>query len=265
MEEILAVVVLYKQRLEETNAWKSLLRHCSHVYVYDNSPASFHSSPDPLSTLDPQLSTLSRLSRYVEDPTNPGLSRAYNEAAIYAAAKGIRWLLITDQDTLFPENALEIYRRNFEQHTNLSMFLPKVRIADSNYLSPVRMRCYQARPAKTTPEGVIPLKKYAVINSGILVSTDTFLACGGYNEKVFLDFSDYQFIERYAEKYPEAYVIDMEIRQDFSNLSDSREQKLARYRLFRRSLRSYETRRPFGRLQLRLIALKRYLRLHLLP
>lgn len=259
-EEILAVVVLYKQRLEETNAWKSLLRHCSHVYVYDNSPASFHSSHlSRPSTLNP------RLSQYVEDPTNPGLSKAYNEAARYAAAKGIRWLLITDQDTLFPENALEIYCRNSEQHTKLSMFLPKVRIADGNFLSPVRMRCYQARPAKTTPEGVIPLKKYAVINSGILVSTDTFLACGGYNEKVFLDFSDYQFIERYAEKYPEAFVIDMEIRQDFSNLSDSREQKLARYRLFRRSLRGYETRRPFGRLQLRLIALKRYLRLHLLP
>lgn len=250
---ILIVTVIFNQKLKDTNVWKTLLskRQCCHAFIYDNSPSGLNSC---IGNLPPGF-------EYIHDPSNPGLSHAYNKAAEYASAHGIEWILISDQDTIFPDSALDIYRLFFERHEKPRMFIPKVKTATGMYLSPVKSHGYIASLAKNAPEGDIKLKDYAVINSGILVTTNSFLSCGGYNEDVFLDFSDYQFIERFADKYHSAYVINLELLQNFSNISDSPEKKLARFRLFRRSLSGFQSSRRLGRLQLRFIILKRALSL----
>lgn len=252
-DAILIVTVIFNQKLKDTNVWKTLLskRQCHHAFIYDNSPSSINAD---INDLPPGF-------EYIHDPSNPGLSHAYNKAAEYASAHGIEWILISDQDTIFPDSALDIYRLFFERNERSRMFIPKVKTATGMYLSPVKSHGYFANLSKNTPDGEIKLKDYAVINSGILVTTNSFLSCGGYNEDVFLDFSDYQFIERFAGKYHTAYVIDLELLQDFSNISDSPEKKLARFHLFCRSLAGFQSSRRFGRLQLRLIILKRALSL----
>lgn len=252
-DAILIVTVIFNQKLRDTNVYKSLLnrRNAYKVFIYDNSPSDINSN----------IGALPSGWVYTHDPSNPGLSTAYNKAAQYAAANNIQWLLITDQDTLFPDYALDLYRMNFERNEKYCMFVPGVMTSSGMYLSPVRAHGYNARLSSKEPRGEIKLKDYAVINSGILVTTGSFLSCGGYNEKVFLDFSDFQFIERFATKYHTAYVMDFDILQDFSNISDPPQKKLARFGLFCRSLEGYQSLRRFGRLQLRMVMLKRALSL----
>lgn len=227
--KILIVIVIYNQKITDTNVYKTLLSEKTDVYIYDNSPQA-----QPINHLPPNWI-------YVSDPSNPGLSMAYNKAARYASANGYEWILISDQDTIYPPNALELYRMYMGTHLSSRMFIPKVKVSDNCYLSPVRNRQYFARISNKLPSsGEINLNKYAIINSGILVTIDSFLSCGGYNEDVFLDFSDFQFIERFENLYKTAYVTDIICQQDFSNISDTTEKKLGRFELFCLSLKGYK-------------------------
>lgn len=226
---ILIVTVIYNQKITDSNVYKTLLSEEEDVYIYDNSPVAQLTNNLPANWI------------YVSDPSNPGLSTAYNNAAGYASRNGYDWLLISDQDTIYPPDALDRYRWYIGKYLSSRMFITKVKISDNNYLSPVRSRLYFARTShKLPPLEEINLNKYAVINSGILVTTDSFLSCGGYNDNVFLDFSDFQFIERFGNLYKTAYVTDIICQQDFSNISDTTEKKLDRFELFCLSLKGYE-------------------------
>lgn len=246
---ILIVTVIYNQRIEDTNIFKSLLSEDDYVFIYDNSP-----KPQDIKRLPSNWI-------YISDTSNSGLSKAYNKAADYAQTQGIEWILIADQDTLFPHNAIDIYRMNIKLHGDIHMFLPKVRTVRNLYISPVKTVGYMPRPSRFTPDSKISLKKHAVINSGTLVSTEAFKSCGGYNENVFLDFSDFQFMERFAFRYQFAYVLNMECIQDLSTFSDSTEKKISRFRLFCKSLSGYQSLRKFGRLQITAVVAKRALKL----
>lgn len=248
--KILIVTVIYNQKISDTNVYKTLLSEKEDVYIYDNSP-----SPQPIDNFPKNWV-------YIWDKSNPGLSVAYNKAAEYAASNGYDWLLISDQDTIYPQKTLERYRWHIGAFRTTKMFLPKVKISDSTYLSPVTNKFYFAKTSDKIPvSGEIELKKYAVINSGILVTTDSFLSCGGYNNKVFLDFSDFQFIERFENIYHSAMIIDIECLQDFSNIVDSTQKKLSRFILFCKSLSAYESNKRYGKFMIAIVTLKRALNL----
>lgn len=227
--KILIVIVIYNQRITETNVYKTLLSENETVFIYDNSPTS-----QPIDSLPKKWI-------YIHDPSNPGLSKAYNIAAKYASTNGYSWILISDQDTSYPANAIERYRAYIGYNIHVRMFIPKVRLQDTTYLSPIKSRFYVSRISTSVPSsGEIKLKNYAVINSGILVTTDSFLSCGGYNDKVFLDFSDFQFIERFESQFKTAYLTDIVIQQNFSDKSDTPAKKLHRFEIFCQSLEGYE-------------------------
>lgn len=246
---VMIVTVLYGQPLEQTNVFHSLLDPRERVYIHDNSPVP--SAPESL----PSNWT------YVSDPSNPGLSAAYNAAAAIARSEGIDWLLIADQDTAFPEGMLTKMRETIASYPGERVFLPVVRISNGQYMSPVKMHGYVARLSEKPLDGVVPLNSTAAINSGLMVRTDAFWECGGYNEKVPLDFSDFQFLERLGGIVPKARVANIILRQSFSDKDDDAPTKLKRFERFCRSLGGFESKRQSARRDLRLVAIKRMLSL----
>ncbi|MDE6340469.1 MAG: glycosyltransferase, partial [Muribaculaceae bacterium] len=229
MSNILIITVLYNQRIQQTNVFKTLLKGYGNVFIYDNSP-----SPENITSLPAGW-------HYISDPTNPGLSKAYNCGAKYAIEHGFDWILITDQDTEFPDDALHGYEAAIKMNPDIGMFIPQVRATEQLYLSPVKLRHYMPRLSKSVPAGKIRIKDYAIINSGTLINVSKFMECGGYNEKVFLDFADFQFMERFGNLNREAYVIPVICKQDFSDITQSKEQKLNRFKLACASIRGYRT------------------------
>ncbi len=248
---VMVVTVLYGQPLEQTNVFHSLLDAGERVYIHDNSPVP--SAPE----------SLPPLWNYVSDTSNPGLSAAYNAAARVARSEGIEWLLIADQDTVFPEGMLRKMRETIASHPGERVFLPVVRISNGKYMSPVKMHGYVAKLSEKPLGGIVPLNSTAAINSGLMVRVDAFLECGGYNERVPLDFSDFQFMERLSRIEPQARVTKIVLRQSFSDKDDDAPAKLRRFERFCRSLSGFESARPHSRRDLRLVAVKRMLSLML--
>lgn len=245
---ILVVVVCFNQSIDKSLSI-SFFKNQSQYFdliIYDNSTIHY-----PCDTLDIAQINI------IRDENNSGLSKAYNYAASFAKENGYDWLLIADQDTFFPENALEIYNSAIKDNPDISLFIPKVKTQGKKYMSPVKMRHYVTKLQDSCPIGIINPSDYGIINSGLLIKVDAFWAVGGYNEKVWLDFADFQFIERFGSKFDKAFVVDMECVQSFSNEEQSISQKLSRYKHFCTSVKHYEPVNKLNKFWINLIVFKR--------
>ncbi len=230
-KNIVCTVVLYRKTLLESEVYKTLLRdnvqHIDCLLVFDNSPEK----------RTVEMSLPHGEFHYISNMKNLGLSENYNAAAQFAVEHDYDWILLLDEDTTFPPEALLKYKAAIEEHPQIQLFVPTHRIANGKLLSP-------SRPfkglLKDLPSGIYPLRKLDVINSGLMVAAEDFLAVGGYKPEVNLDFSDYQFIERLRSRCREMAVLNFECLQDFSNDETNKEKLLCRFELYCRNAAHFE-------------------------
>ena len=247
---ILFIIVLYKCQYHDCKSYRTLISKSdkNHVFIYDN-------SPDPQSVTDLNVT-------YIHDPTNRGISHAYNVAADYARRQNYDWLLLMDQDTTFSEGIMDDYLGHIFSHPEVRLFVPPVRVDSLFYMSPVKLFWKFGFLSKCIPSGqVISLYDYSPINSGMCISVDAFFECGGYNENVFLDYSDYQFIERFRKRYSNCYVLETCVYQDFSVVVDNRDKSMKRLVMFCKSLKHFERNSILDSLGIDLVVIKRSLSL----
>lgn len=233
-EKILFVLVICGCRVEDSTSFKTLVGpdrgNVADLFVYDNTSALQHTSLP--------------VAEYVHDPDNSGLSKAYNTACEFAESHGYRWLLLLDQDTEFPPGALEAYRRGMARiQPGIEMIVPRHQVANGLFMSPTRYRMKTSRLQREAPTGVVRFSDASPINSGMLVSVKSFRRAGGYENAVWLDFSDVCFIERYKVFYPRFYVLpDVICRQSFSAMETDAAKVYRRYCIYLECARNYPRR-----------------------
>lgn len=182
LDKLLVVIVLYKERLEDALPFKAVKNANVNCFVYDNSPFS-----------DTELEDYSFV-KYVHDPSNPGVSMAYNKGAEFARAEGKEWLLLFDQDTRLPEG---FFMKLLLQMKGASSGLYAMKLFKENTLiSPCGYKYKRGFSLKNINEGRNSLKNISFLNSGLLISRELFDKAGGYDESVPLYFSDFIFINR---------------------------------------------------------------------
>jgi len=213
LSKILAIVVLYNKEIVESDTLTSLesdlLSNGSQldVLIYDNSP-----QPHAL----PNFKGVNFVS-YIWNETNPGVSLAYNEGVKFAQGNNKQWVLLLDQDTKFEAGALDAYVKSLLGDSEIKLFCPLILLENSTIFSPFRKKFKRGVTLKEVKLRAYSLKKYSPVNSGILVEVKAFNDAGGYNEKVKLDFSDLEFIDRFSKKNKSFQVISAVATQDFSN------------------------------------------------
>ena len=222
---ILCVVVLYGNRLHESVSYRAVRSQAGACgadvafSVHDYSPEA-----DPEAVRSEEVV-------YRHCPENRGLGTAYNAAAEYASKNGISWLLLLDQDTELSDGFLRAYVDAIGSHPDTEVFVPQVLLPDGDFLSPMRRWKKQRRPL--VAGGCYPLGRYAVINSGMCVATQLFLRSGGYNEKVWLDFSDTQFVRRLVRAGTSRfYLLTCACTQNFSSEERDRSALKRRYEIY---------------------------------
>ncbi|MGJ0625165.1 glycosyltransferase [Xenorhabdus bovienii] len=208
--KILPVIVLYKRELEKSDSFLYLKEinndTINSIFIYDNSP-EYNSS-----NIENKKNII-----YISDINNSGVSKAYNCAAKYANKNGYDWLLLLDQDTKPPHDLIENYISSIHKNPNIPLFSPILMTKNGKICSPCIYKYHRGFSPKKIYSGIKNLNQYSPINSCMLISTQALLDVGGYNENVYLDFSDFQFIERLRKKHKLFYLIDSYAIQDFSN------------------------------------------------
>lgn len=227
--DILAVLVTYRTAYADCSSWKSL--HAApegrqmQWMVYDNSPEATAARPAGL--------------HYAHHPENPGVSAAYQAGARLAIDLGCKWLLLLDQDSLFPANWWNGYAAGCAKFPASALFSPCMQGA-ALLISPARLRFGRAWPARTPFEGSYSLYEYAPINAGMLVRTADYLACGGHDERAALDFSDFIFSHRLRLFTPTAVCLPMVVQHSLSGIEKSdKAQALRRFSYYCRGASVY--------------------------
>lgn len=223
---ILYVIVLYHCSLKDSKTFLTLKPSINNVIIFDNSEQAQNINE----YVDGAV--------YIHNKENLGLSKCYNKAALYAKENGYTWILLLDQDTDFSKINISDYIEAI-QNSGCQLVAPLVKFG-SYTMSPMDFKHHYARLSKKHYAGVYPLKDISIINSGMCINVDAFIKCGGYNEKVFLDYSDHEFIRRFKQQYYEVFIIPKQIFQDFSVKNDNIGTAIKRFTLFCKSIRGCE-------------------------
>ena len=232
IEDIFAIIVLYKQKLSHSitfrkleNALNTFENKRLDIFVYDNSPQEFEQDEVPSSMGMFNI-------KYERNISNAGISLAYNKGAEYAHSLGKKWLLLLDQDTDIPQNFLSVLLQNINRFTQEHIFVPQL-VDNGMQISPCKY--YFARGflyKKEQALGLHFIRKKNLLNSCLCIRLDTFLQLGGYSEDVPLYYSDFVFIDKYRKHFKTFVLIDVSVQHKMASLSEDLEQVVKTFELF---------------------------------
>ena len=196
------------------------------IVVYDNSPTSMVTQSDCISD--------NWRIHYIHDKTNPGVSKAYNEGFKITKKLNKKWVLLLDQDTTFPRDAIPRYFQAVCKYKENFLFVPTLKSGNKIW-SPCRYFLKRGFPLKVVNIGINPIKNASLLNSGMLLHISLFQKTGPFNEKIKLYFSDFYFVEQYRKHFTDFVVIDLVCTHGISTITENRkhvEESLTRFRYF---------------------------------
>ena len=205
IENLLIVVVIYKKKISDCETIlsisSSLADRFIDILVYDNSPEYNQTATS--------VTENCRL-YYVADNDNSGVSKAYNSGAKKAQDMKKRWLLLCDQDTVL---TLNYFQEVFTAvHIHCPPLVAPFLYSEAKLISPCAFIFNYGFALRRIPvSGWNNFKNLSVLNSGLLIKLEAFEKLGGYNEDIFLDFSDFDFIKRYKKMFSQFYLINTRV------------------------------------------------------
>lgn len=207
--KISAVIVLYNQKLNESDSYKSLLKNTTiPVLVYDNSPKI-------------QKHCLPSNFEVVYDTNNSGVSKAYNIAYNWAEKIKSTHLLLLDSDSNFPERALVEYEK-FAFENKDSIIFPTL-LSEGKKISPFYFYLGRSWYGEDILFGNHTIGRVMAINSGLCIPMSVFKVINGYNENIPLDWSDIDFMKRLKKAKIKAQYIPLKIEHNLSELEQTKE------------------------------------------
>lgn len=215
--QLLAVIVLYKMKLGESAAFRTLLAAKSElpkegvgvrVLLYDNGPDAFNPDSLPAGV------------QYEAAERNEGLAAAYNRALAIARREGADWLLMLDQDTSLPSDYLcQMSKLARETHADDSIAAIVPRMLDAGRaVSPVFIRFWGV--SYLTPAfGGTSRREIQATNSATLFRVNALRQIGGFNPYFWLDYVDgYVFHQFYLHGLKVFVARDIEVKHELSLL-----------------------------------------------
>jgi rhamnosyltransferase len=231
LNSILTTIVLYKQKLEDSNTFQTLSALNGFdkvtVVVYDNSPASNYNYSGSLFNIS-----------YIHDPSNSGISKAYNTSAQIALRQHKKWLLLLDQDSYLPPDFLEILVKNIVENPDEVIFAPILK-QNGVILSPCKFTYMKGSAFNSVKPGKLLLKNVSILNSAMCVNLAKFIEVGGYNENIKLDFSDHAFISRIKKSYHSITVTGTVVAHQLSSNSANKQIVFNRFKQYCEGIRAY--------------------------
>jgi GT2 family glycosyltransferase len=180
---ILAIIVLYKCKIEDSPAFRSLCSAAAYCPEAELKILVFDNSPEPLPKPILPASVL-----YVSMATNEGLAGPYNQALMTACREGFEWLLTLDQDTILPNDFLAdmiaIALRQ-QRDESVAAIVPQL-TSGAVALSPVNVHWLHSRAVPRGFTGLNSSEVYA-LNSAALLRVTALRELGGFSTEFWLD------------------------------------------------------------------------------
>ncbi len=215
------VVVLYNRTIDDSSTCTDLLNQdCPHgrniFLVYDNSAHS-------------NIGTIPQGWNVHLDPSNGGLSKAYNFAVGQAEAVSCKWVLLLDQDSKLPRNFLARIHEGLlemQAYPEVVATIPIIK-AGGRQVSPMYPKLGREIPFDR--RNVVASEWLTAINSGTCVRTDFIDAIGGFCNDFWLDYLDHWLFKMISNERKSVYVGDLVLEHDLS-VANMNRVSVARYK-----------------------------------
>ncbi len=168
MVDVVAVIVSFNPEIERiTENVRAVAGQVDRVVVYDNCS----SNRDEVAGLEKVDNCT-----VIINETNAGLPVSLNAGCRSALESGASYVLLLDQDSIVAEEMVA---------SLLQCMKPGVGIASPQIVD------RNEREGFEPSDAVVPIKR--VITSGALMSLETWKKVGGFDERIFVDWADYDF------------------------------------------------------------------------
>lgn len=216
---ILAVIVLYKRKLDQSPALRSLRASLMRlartddvrlkILIYENESDRTY------------ITEKAENIEVYSSSNNGGLAAAYNYALEKATMEGFEWLLTLDQDSTLPEPFLPQLVSILGQisgQEEIAGVVPQV-VSREHFISPHLLK--QGRSIRL-PAGFVGVAEGEVsaINSGMTWRTSVLKGIGGFNVLFWLDYLDHWLFREIQLSGKRIYVAgDIQVEHELSLLN----------------------------------------------
>lgn len=238
MIKIGVVVVVYNKEIVYSEMLHQFLKENCHIVIVDNSDT-------PQKNNDTSAKTLGYT--YINAGGNKGISKAYN-LGIEALKKdeACTHIMFLDDDTNVGKDYVSFVRKEIETYPDTSVFLPYIYSTKRKISPRTRFRLKIDGERINTKQNK-PL--IFAINTAMVIQKNVFQTYA-YNEALFLDFVDIQFMRDMHRMKKKIRIMNYhKIEQSFSlHERGSEKGAIARYNIFQKDSKVYYAQLPLGRL-----------------
>lgn len=223
--KILIIIVLYKNKLENSESYLSLKRYIHNLSGIDYNILVYNNSPEINIPKSIEYSV-------VNAKENKMLCGAYNYALDHATKNKSKWLLLLDQDTSLNENYFFELRSflNSNQDKEIVAVVPVLKNKDI-ILSPKEISLFLWSNKNVKHRGYTK-GKITAFNSVSLLSVNYLNQIGGFSEEYPLDMLDHWCYHQISKDNKNVYVLNVELEHDLSLLDYEKNVSLSRYEGF---------------------------------
>lgn len=179
---VLAAVVTYNPGAYLAFHLAALRRQVDQVVVVDNGSADLDAV---------RRACEASGCRLVANPRNLGIATALNQAADEARSAQVEWLATFDQDSLLPDGAIEAMLALADSHPRRQ----RVGMVAMTHKDRGTGKAYHAASDVLDETATWRLLR-STITSGSMVRCDVLGDCGGFEDRLFIDFVDHEFCLR---------------------------------------------------------------------
>jgi len=173
--QISGVVILYHPDVEEVlHNIRSYIEYVGTLYVFANSNCNTD-VVEKIKTISPKIS-------FIQNSENEGIAKPLNKA-LDLSANEAAWLLTMDQDSYFEPGQAAAYFNSFKQ---LFFDRSDIALVCPNHLSKERREIMDDDYKEII----------SAITSGSLISTKICKEVNGFEEKLFIDYVDFEYCYR---------------------------------------------------------------------
>lgn len=177
-EKILTAIVTYNPEVDMLiDAIDSVMSQSSSTLVIDN-----HS--DNISNI--RMICARKNIILIAQEENTGVAGGLNLALSYAKSNGYKYLLALNQDSIAPQDLVKTLIENFSDDCEKNLGMAGPYIHDTNIL--------------TRKNDIAKSKNIKLITSGSICDVGILTLIGGYDQRLFMDYVDYDISFRLIEK-----------------------------------------------------------------
>lgn len=230
LSRVYAVVVLYNCKVSES---ETLITLNQALDAFDEKlPVLVYDNTKELEINENNFSFSKLVVEYYHNPSNPGISSAYNLAITKGNQNNKSWLLLLDQDSSLNQDYFEeliLSIDNNSSNEDVVCYIPKVFLKTGVQISPSKLRL--GGFSRTVTQVGLHKDSITAINSGTLINIDFIEAIGGFSSQFPLDMLDHWYFREIFNHKKMIYVLNTKNVHELSVKTFENSVSINRYKI----------------------------------